>query len=219
MLISEFKEYNFPQLSVSDKAGFAIIKMEDYDTIHLPVVEDKKFLGLISKDDLLAVEEEMSIGSLSSKFVKISSRENQHFFLALKLFSQYDLSLLPITSENEELEAVVTQKAIIKAAADFLSTEIQGGIIILEMDNRNFSSGEINRLVETNDATITQLNSYIETSTGLLIVTIKINKSEVSDVVATLQRYDYTIRNYFGEEIFKNELKENYDLLMTYLNI
>lgn len=219
MLISDLKEYNLPQLSITDKAGFALITMEDYDIFHLPVVDDKQYLGLISKEDLLDADEEASIGSLSSKLLKVSLRDDQHFFFALKLFNQYELSLLPVVSEQNEVESVITTKGMIKGAAEFLNADTPGGIIILEMDSRNFSSGEINRLVETNDASITQLNSHIEPGTGLLVVTIKINKTEVSDVVATLQRYEYNVRNYFGEELFKNELKENYDLLMTYLNI
>lgn len=219
MLISQIKESDFPQLALSDTAHFALITMEDYDVLHLPVVDDKKYVGLISKGDLLDADENATVESLSSKFLPVALLEDQHFLTALKLFSQYDLSLLPLTSEENETDAVVTRKGLIGAAATFLGTDVPGGIIVLEMDSRNFSSGEINRLVETNDATITQLNSYVEFTTGLLIVTIKINKTEVSDVIATFQRYDYNIRNYFGEELFKNELKENYEMLMTYLNI
>jgi hypothetical protein len=74
-------------------------------------------------------------------------------------------------------------------------------------------------LVETNDAYITQLNTYTEASTGLCIVTIKVNKTEVSDIVATFQRYDYSLRYYFGEEAYGNELKENYRHLLSYLNM
>jgi len=74
-------------------------------------------------------------------------------------------------------------------------------------------------LVETNNAYITELNTYNDIASGLLIVTIKINRYEISDVIATLQRYEYQIRYYFGEEIYKNELRDNYDHLITYLNI
>jgi hypothetical protein len=63
------------------------------------------------------------------------------------------------------------------------------------------------------------MNTCTESDTGLLIVTIKINKVTISDVIATLQRYEYIIRYYFGEEDYENELRSNYDLLMTYLNI
>jgi len=55
--------------------------------------------------------------------------------------------------------------------------------------------------------------------TGLFIITIKVNKIEISDIIATLQRYEYSIRYYFGEEDYENELRKNYDLLMTYLKI
>ena len=51
------------------------------------------------------------------------------------------------------------------------------------------------------------------------MVTLKINKLEISDIIATLQRYDYSVIHYFGEEQYENELKNNYDHLMNYLNI
>jgi hypothetical protein len=50
-------------------------------------------------------------------------------------------------------------------------------------------------------------------------VTIKLNKLEVSDIVATFQRHEYNVKYYFGEELFENELKTNYDNLMNYLKI
>ena len=87
------------------------------------------------------------------------------------------------------------------------------------MDSNNYSFSEISRLVETNDAQITQLNTYTDPDTGLMQVTVKINKKEISDIVATFQRYEYSIKYYFGEELYENELRSNYDNLMNYLKI
>ena len=101
----------------------------------------------------------------------------------------------------------------------FVGNEDKGGIIVLAVDKRNLSFGEINRLVETNDAYITQLNSHTEGDTGLVAVTLKVNKIEISDIVATFQRYEYIVRFYFGEEAYANELKENYNHLISYLNM
>jgi acetoin utilization protein AcuB len=53
----------------------------------------------------------------------------------------------------------------------------------------------------------------------LLLVTLKINKTELSDIVATFQRYDYSVKYFFGDELYNNELKENYNHLMLYLNV
>ncbi|TAH14413.1 MAG: CBS domain-containing protein, partial [Sphingobacteriia bacterium] len=44
-------------------------------------------------------------------------------------------------------------------------------------------------------------------------------KIEVSDIVATFQRYDYAVRYFFGEEQYANELQENYQHLISYLNM
>jgi hypothetical protein len=87
------------------------------------------------------------------------------------------------------------------------------------MEQRSFSFSELSKLVETNDAQITQLNSYWDNNSSAFLVTLKINKFEISDIIATFQRYEYTVKYYFGEELYVNELKSNYDHLMNYLNI
>ena len=94
-----------------------------------------------------------------------------------------------------------------------------GGIIVLEMEKVSFSFTEISKLVETNDAQIIQLNTYSDASSGNFYITLRINKAEISDIVATFQRYEYQVKYYFGEELYENELRNNYDHLMNYLNI
>ncbi|MEP6596958.1 MAG: CBS domain-containing protein [Ginsengibacter sp.] len=219
MLVAQIIEPVFPQLSVLDKVTFALHLMEDYDVLHLPVIAEEKFAGLISKDDLLDAEQTAMLASLQHQFIDASVLPEEHFLTALKLASHFDISLIPAVNKDSEIQGIVTQKNLIRSLAGFFCVEEPGGMVVLEMDKRNFSFGELSRLVETNDASITQLNTYTESTTGLFIVTFKINKIEISDIIATLQRYDYSIRYYFGEEDYENELKENYDLLMTYLNI
>lgn len=219
MLISEIIEPAFPQLTISDKVEFAINLMEDYDVQHLPVTEDEKFVGLISKDDLTDATDTDMLAALQHQFINVSVLPDEHFLTALRQATHFDTSVVPAIDKNGEIKGIITQKKLIRSLAGFLSVEDKGGIIVLEMDRRNFSMGELSRLIETNDAAITQLNTCTEAPTGLLIVTVKINKIGISDIIATLQRYEYVIRYYFGEEDYENELKQNYDLLMTYLNI
>lgn len=219
MLISEIIEPAFPQLTLFDKVAFAMNLMEDYDVQHLPVTADEKFVGIISKDDLTDAADTDTLATLQQQFINVSVLPDEHFLTALKLAGHFDISLVPAIEKNGEIKGIITQKKLIRLLAGFLSVEEKGGIIVLEMDRRSFSVGELSRLIETNDAAITQLNTYTEATTGFLIVTVKINKIGISDIIATLQRYEYVIRYYFGEEDYENELKQNYDLLMTYLNI
>lgn len=219
MLVSQLLNTSFPSLNITDKATFALQLMDDYDVLHLPVLSEDKLVGLIAKDDLIDAAESDTHLSSEDFLQKIFVRQEEHFLTALKLISNHDLSLLPVVNDQMELKGVVLAKELIKAVSLFLGMEDPGAVIVLETEKRNFSFGELSRLVETNDSYITQLNTYTEAGTGLVIVTIKINKIEVSDIVATFQRYDYVVRYYFGEEEYANELKENYQHLVSYLNM
>lgn len=99
-----------------------------------------------------------------------------------------------------------------------MSVEEEGAIIVLEIDKKKFLLSEINHLVETNNTQILQLNTVKE-SENTLLVTLKLNKVEVSDIVATFQRYDYSVKYFIGEEHYNNELQENYEHLISYLNV
>lgn len=219
MLVSQLLNTSFPTLNITDKAVFALQLMDDYDVLHLPVLSEEKFVGLVAKGDLIDAAESETHLSSPELLQKLFVKNEEHFLTALKLISHHDLSLLPVVNDQMELTGVVLAKELIKAVSLFLGIEERGAVIVLETDKRNFSFGELSRLVETNDSYITQLNTYTETGTGLVIVTIRINKSEVSDIVATFQRYDYVVRYYFGEEEYANELKENYQHLISYLNM
>ena len=111
------------------------------------------------------------------------------------------------------------EEELVRQLATFTGAEEQGGLIMLEMERKDFSAGELNRMIESNDAYLTQLNTWVDPATKLLLVTIRINKIEVSDIVATLQRHEYNVKYYHGEELYRNELQNNLEHLMNYLGI
>jgi acetoin utilization protein AcuB len=219
MLASQLINSGFPAVNLFDRVSLALQLMDEYDVLHLPVLSEEKYSGVISKDDLLDVEETNLLTSVQSSLMYVSVKGEEYFLSALKLIAENELSLLPVVNEQAELAGVISAKDLLKRVSLFIGNEDRGGIIVLEIDKRNFSFGEISRLVETNDAYITQLNTYTEADTGLVVVTLKVNKIEISDIVATFQRYDYVVRFYFGEEAYANELKENYNHLISYLNM
>ncbi len=142
-----------------------------------------------------------------------------HFDDAIKMTNEFSLSVIPVTDNELNWIGAISSSDLLKFVGRMYGMEESGGIIVLELEKRAFSFSEISKLVETNDASITQLNTYFDHSIGVLFVTIKINKFEISDIVATFQRYEYFVKYYFGEEQYENELKNNYDHLMNYLNI
>lgn len=219
MLSSQLIHTTFPVLNLQDKVSFALQLMEDYDVIHLPVSSEEKFVGVVKKDDLLDVDENTVIAALQEFFLIKYVKEDEHFLAVVKLASENSLALVTVVNANSEIIGSISISEILLSVNNFLGNDEPGGIIVLEMDRRNFSFGELSRLVETNDAYVTQLNTSIDKTTGLLFATIKVSKNEISDIIATFQRYDYNVKYYFGEEQYANELKDNYNHLMAYLNM
>jgi acetoin utilization protein AcuB len=126
---------------------------------------------------------------------------------------------VPVVTDEGELAGTVTYNDLLKYAAQFMSLGEPGGLIVLEMESNQYSFNAISKLVESNDAQITQLNTSNDAESGMMEVTLRINKSEISDIVATFQRYDYQVKHFFGDELYVNELRSNYDNLMNYLKL
>ena len=219
MLTIELINNNIPRLKLQDTVAKALQLINDFRVTHLPVVADNKYLGLISEEDLLDAEEKMPIELMQETFINTAVHENEHFLTAVTCSNQYDTTVVPVINEEKELMGVITTTDLLKAIGNFAGTNEIGGIMVLEMERSQFAISEISRIVESNDATILHLNTTVHPDTGMLTVTIHINKKEIASIVATFERYDYDVIYYFGNENFENEIHSNYRHLMNYLDI
>jgi acetoin utilization protein AcuB len=220
MLTRELQSQTLPYLHLSDKVYQVLQMMNDNHVTHLPIVEGDKFIGIISEEDLLQVENDHAeLATLQQSFGNASVKSDEHFLRAVQVAAENGLSVVPVVNEEDELIGAVSYNDLLKNASEFMSLNEPGGLIVLEIESNQYSFNEISKLVETNDAQITQLNTSNDSDTGMMQVTIRVNKPDISDIVATFQRYEYNVKYYFGEEIYANELRSNYDNLMNYLKI
>jgi len=220
MLTRELESQTLPYLHLTDKVYQALQLMNDNHVTHLPIVEGDKYIGLISEEDLLQAENDNAeLQTLQQSFANPSVKGDEHFLKAVQVAAENGLSVVPVLGDDNELIGTVVYNDLLKHASEFMSLNEPGGLIVLEMESNQYSFNEISKLVETNNAQITQLNTTNDAETGLMQVTLRINKPEVSDIVATFQRYEYNVKYFFGEELYTNELRSNYDNLMNYLKI
>jgi CBS domain-containing protein len=197
----------------------ALELMSEFHVMQLAVVADEKYLGLVSEDDLMNMDENLTLQAVESHFSKAAVRSGAYFMEAVQLVNDHNLSIIPVVEPESVFAGVITATDLLKQLGKVTGASEPGGIIVLEMEQRSFSFSEISKLVETNDAQITQLNTYWDGNNGSFLVTLKINKFEISDIISTFQRYEYQVKYYFGEELYENELRSNYDHLMNYLSI
>jgi hypothetical protein len=103
--------------------------------------------------------------------------------------------------------------------ATITSVSEPGGIIILEIINRNNSLAHISQIVESDNAQI--LSSYVKTfqDSTKLEITLKLNRTDLSSILASFLRYDYHIKATFNDIKSDDGTSDRYDQLMNYLNI
>lgn len=219
MLNKELISTSIPTLNLKDPVLQVLDLMSEFHVKQLPVVEEDKYMGLVFEDDLINLEDSITLESISNHFSRVAVQANTHFIESIQTVNDYNLSIVPVVDKESEFVGVITAIDLLKQLGKITGSSEPGGLIVLELEQRNFSFAEISKLVETNDAQITQLNTYWDTNTDSFLVTLKINKFEISDIISTFQRYEYQVKYYFGEELYENELRDNYDHLMNYLSI
>ena len=220
MLTVDLINTGIPRLQLKDSVSKALGLITDFRVTHLPVVDDDKFLGLISEDDLLDQEQpKMPIELMQETFIKAAVHDNEHFLNAVTCSNQFETTVVPVVNDENELMGVITTDTLLKTLGNFAGTNEIGGINVLAMERSQFSISEISRIVESNDATILHLNTTVHPQTGMLTVTLHINKKEIAAITSTFERYEYDVIYFFGNEKFENEIHVNYRHLMNYLDI
>jgi acetoin utilization protein AcuB len=209
-----------PPLKTTDSGSKALRWMDEFKVSHLPVVNGKTFVGIISDADIFDLNTpEEEICKLRIPLVRPFVTEGQHAFDVLKIMSELNLTTMAIVDEEYNFIGTITYKSFIEKLAALSAIKDPGGIIILEMATNNYSLSQIAQIVEGNDAKI--LACYLTSSldSTQVEVTLKINKDDLSAILQTFFRYNYTVKASFHQSAFSEDMKERFDQLMHYINI
>ena len=208
-------------LHTSDTAQKALSWMEIYKVSHLPIVNDKKFLGLISESDIYDLNEpDLPIGAHKLNLFSPFVYEDDHIFTVISLVADLKLTLIPVLDREDNYVGSISLQDLIKSFAKLISSDNPGSIIVLEVNVHDYQLSQIAQIVESNNAKI--LASYIDNNpdSTKMDVIIKVNVTEISSIIRTFERYDYTIKSTFSEDTELNEIYKNrYELFMRLLNL
>ncbi len=220
MLASEIVITEIPSLSTKDSVAQAIEWMDEFKVTHLAVTDGYNFLGLINENYLLNVEDQIErIGQHEHFLDKVHAYENEHVFEIVKKVQKHRLSLIPILNEKELFVGTITVFNLMEVIAEMPVVKNPGGIIVMDINQIDYSLSEISRIVESNDAKI--LGCFISRAhdNNSIELTIKINKLNVQDVIQTFERFGHEITASYDESSSKDDMEDRYNNLMNYLNM
>ncbi|SEK76172.1 CBS domain-containing protein [Parapedobacter koreensis] len=207
-------------ISPSDSIRHALDKMADLRLAQLPLVKSDLFLGLVAYESLAGrPKPDNSIQETDITYQQVHIYDTQHVYDAMLFFQIHQLDLLPVIDDQHNYLGAVTPLDLINALSQAMSIPQPGGIIVLEMGNRDNALSHVAHIVEADNAQI--LNSYVHAfpDSPRLEVTIKINKSDISSIIAAFLRHDYTIKATYNDENSRDNSHDRYEQLMNYINM
>lgn len=220
MLAKELITDEIPPLKLTDSGRKALEWMDEFRVSHLPVVNGRELVGLISESDILDLNDaEEPLSKLKTPILKPFVYETKHAFEVMKLISTLDISIVPVLDEQQHYLGVITMKNLMRKIAGMPAIHEPGGILVLELNVNDFSMTQISQIVEGNDARI--LHSYVNAhpDSTKIELTLKINKEDLSPIIQTFNRYNYTVKATFHQSEYTEDLKNRFDEFWNYINI
>ncbi len=220
MVAAELISNIIPPVKPTDTVERVNILFAEFRVNELPVVDGDLFLGLITEDDVIEVlDEQVEVDTISLTKIYSFVRENQHVYDVIRLFHAQQLSVVPVLDLQNNYLGLININALTDYFASLTSAVEPGAIIVLEISNRDNSLAQMAQIVESDKAQV--LSSYVRSfpDSTRLEVTLKINKKEVSAILASFTRYDYVITAVFNQAQVEDDSMNRYDLLMNYINL
>jgi len=204
-----------------DKGRKVLNSMDVYRVSHLPVVDDGRYVGLVSDKfiyDLNLLNQ--PIGQEVEKFDTTHVHEDQHIFEVGILMYKLKLSVIPVLDAGHNYLGSVTLYDLARRFARYFSLQEPGGVIVLEMNENNYSLSQISQIVESNDTRVLSFFMNKLPGTNTLELVLKLDKEDLSSVIQAFMRYDYHVKGtYLDHSMLIDLYQDRYDQFMKFMNI
>jgi acetoin utilization protein AcuB len=221
MLAKDLISDEIPAIKTSDTAVEALNWMEVFRVSHLPIVNNEEFLGLVSDADIYDLNTpDEPIGNHRLSLLRPYVRFDQHIYEIIELAARLKLTVVPVLDYHNKYMGVVRMSDLLHYFSKLTAIEKPGGIVVLEMSQNDYLMTEIAQIVESNNAKILSMYVSSATESTKLEVTLKLNVTDLTSIIQTFNRYEYTVKASFMEYDEQNDLyNTRYELFMKYLNI
>jgi FOG: CBS domain len=219
MFCEEILTKNIPVLTKDTKGDQALSIMEEVGSKHLPVIQDNKYLYLLSEKDVFDMDTPQDkIGNISYYAPHINKKTS--IFEILHIMDKDKLDFLPVINENGDFLGEVTLPSLIGKLDEIINAGSQGALIGIEVNSKDYVLSHLIHLVESNNAHVQNIFSYSLKESNREILLLRMNLEDASPVIRSLERFDYMVRFHIQKQSLYNDiLKKRLDELMYYIEM
>lgn len=220
MLAETLINHSIPALRPSDTVGKALDLMQDFNLSQLVYVDNEQVKAIFDEDNLLNWQDDsVTLGELPLENKATNAHVYQHIQELAGLAVDESLQIIPILDEENLYAGSVVVSEMLRQFSKQMNNQETGAIVVIKVSQINYSLAEISRLIESNNIKI--INSYFssnhlgfeEDST----LTLKLNKTDVSAAIATLERFGYSIEGVYGHTPIESIDRHRLNHLLRYL--
>lgn len=221
MLAAELIDPMLPALKPTDSVGQALDWMQEHRVGQLVLADQGSYRGVITEELLMDVsDDERPLSDVMRLFEQTYVYEDQHLFEILGLVIQHQMEVIAVLTEGQEFSGTISVNELLKQFGQELGVQEAGAILILNMNERDYSMAEISRLIESNNVKV--ISSYFSSAAYGMPdrsrLTLKLNRRDITPVISTLERFGYHIEAAFANAPVESIDQERLDSLLRYLN-
>lgn len=221
MLASELIDPMLPSLKSTDLVGQALDWMQEHRVGQLVLTDQGEYRGVISEELLMDVaDDEQPLSEVMRLFEQTFVYEDQHLYEIIGLILQHRMEVVAVLTESQAFSGTISTTELLKQFAQELGVQEAGAILILNLNERDYSLAEISRLVESNHVKI--ISSYFSSAAygqpDRSRLTLKLNRRDITPVLSTLERFGYRIEAAFANAPVESIDQERLDSLLRFLN-
>jgi acetoin utilization protein AcuB len=221
MMIEQLISPEVPTLMPTDTGNKALLLMEENNLTQLPLVKEEQYVGLVQENELLdwarpETQFDKAEHQLSYRPAILASG---HPYDALRIAHQQNLAIVPVIDNENKYLGAITRDDLLKYITENSGWDNPGGIIVLEMDPRNYSLTDIARICENEETIVLSSQIFSNRGTGKLEVTLKTNRTNLGVLVASFERHEYKVKEVYGEQANQEDMMDRLKSLMNYINM
>ena len=207
-------------LKPADPVSVALDRMEELKLGHLPVVENDHLVGFVKDSDLGEGNNARgAVGDVMQRMELPYVRELQHIYDVMRIFVERGLTVVPVLDMNGRYMGAVNQQMALRRLSEMINLREPGSVPVLEMNAVDYSLQEIARIVEGNDGKVLSVYCHPLPDSTRTEVTLKINREDVSGILQTFERYEYTVKTTYQGSRFHEDLRGRFDELMRMIDL
>lgn len=220
MIAKELISYEILGISLSTTLNDALNLMDESKCSHLAVVDNGVYQGIISETEIFDVEDQnKKISEAFSQLLKPAVNSLAHIYHVIAVVDEFMITCVPVLDENQKFLGVISLQNLALNFSKITNVNEPGGILVLEVKNRDYSLAQAAQIVESDNAKILSSYTYGNDNTLTLDLVLKINTKDLSTIISAFERYNYIVKNSYHESRFDEDMQGRYDQFMNYLNM